>query len=51
MRQGQLLFALVTRAYILLAIRFEEHDLVAVFGDTYRPYRARIPVIVPFIKR
>jgi protein-S-isoprenylcysteine O-methyltransferase Ste14 len=31
----------------LLAIRFEEHDLAAVFGE----YRARIPMIVPLIKR
>ena len=51
MSQGHLLFALETSAYILLAIRFEERDLVAVFGDTLRQYRARIPMIAPFIKR
>jgi methanethiol S-methyltransferase len=51
MTQGHLLFALATTAYILLAIQFEEHDLVAAFGDTYRQYRARTPMLVPFIKR
>jgi len=35
----------------LRAIRFEEHHLVAVFGDTLRQYRARISMIVPLIKR
>ena len=35
----------------LRAIRFEEHDRAAVFGDTLRQYRARIPTIVPCIKR
>jgi protein-S-isoprenylcysteine O-methyltransferase Ste14 len=50
-KPGHLLCALAISAYILLAIRFEEHDLAAVFGDTLRQYRGRIPMIVPFIKR
>src|SRR5678815_3087840 len=36
MSQGRLFFALATTAYILIAIQLEEHDLLNVFGDTYR---------------
>jgi protein-S-isoprenylcysteine O-methyltransferase Ste14 len=49
MTQGHLLFALATTAYILIAIQLEEHDLVAVFGDTYQAYRKRVSMIVPWI--
>lgn len=47
MTVGRLLFAAVTTAYILAAIRFEEHDLITSFGDRYRTYRRRVPMLVP----
>ena len=47
MTAGHLLFTLGTTAYILIAIRFEEHDLVSVFGDTYREYRRHVPMLFP----
>ncbi|MET0230653.1 MAG: methanethiol S-methyltransferase [Rhodanobacteraceae bacterium] len=43
-------FALATTAYILIAIRFEERDLVDEFGDTYRDYRRDVPGLVPFTR-
>jgi protein-S-isoprenylcysteine O-methyltransferase Ste14 len=51
MTRGHLLFALATSGYILIAIQFEEHDLVGYFGETYRRYRERTPMLIPFTRR
>jgi protein-S-isoprenylcysteine O-methyltransferase Ste14 len=49
MSLGHLVFAVGTTAYILIAIQFEEHDLVNDFGDTYRGYQKRVSMILPWI--
>lgn len=51
MTVGHLLFAVVTTIYILVALRFEERDLLGAFGDRYRRYREEVPMFVPRLTR
>jgi methanethiol S-methyltransferase len=51
MSVGHLIFAIMTTAYVLVALQFEEHDLKASLGEPYREYQQRVPMLLPFGKR
>jgi len=51
MTLAHLLFSILTTAYILLAIRWEEKDLASEHGSSYENYRRSVPMLVPFTRR
>lgn len=47
MTAAHFLFAAMATAYILMAIRWEERDLMAFHGGEYARYRAQTPMLIP----
>lgn len=47
MTLGHLFFAIMCTAYIVLAIRWEERDMMAFHGETYRTYRRGVSMLLP----
>lgn len=41
--------AIAATAYIMIGIHFEERNLVRLYGDAYRAYRSRVPMIFPHL--
>ena len=50
MTVAHLAFAIITTVYILLAIQWEEKDLLTALGEDYANYRKTVPMIIPFTK-
>jgi protein-S-isoprenylcysteine O-methyltransferase Ste14 len=46
---AHLVFAIGTTVYMLVAIVFEERDLVRHFGRNYEQYRENVPKLIPRI--
>jgi len=51
MTYGHLLLAAGLSLYMLIAIRYEEHDLVGLFGKDYEDYRQTAGMLTPRLRR
>ncbi len=50
MTVAHLFFAVMTTGYMLVAIQFEENDLIKTFGEKYKEYKQTAPMLIPFTK-
>jgi protein-S-isoprenylcysteine O-methyltransferase Ste14 len=48
---GHLVFAIATTAFILIAIQFEERDMIGVYGEAYEQYRGQVSMLFPIPRR
>jgi methanethiol S-methyltransferase len=50
MTLAHLVFAFATTAYVVLAIQFEERDLLTEHGAAYAEYRRKVPMLLPALR-
>jgi protein-S-isoprenylcysteine O-methyltransferase Ste14 len=50
MTLGHFFFAVATTTYIVIALQFEEKDLLDALGEAYHDYRRRVPMLIPWTK-
>ncbi|WP_338108925.1 hypothetical protein [Pseudomonas haemolytica] len=51
MTVGHLVFALGMSVYLFIGARFEERDLVVLFGERYRSYQSEVGMVVPRLNK
>ncbi|AUP77634.1 methyltransferase family protein [Flavivirga eckloniae] len=51
MTMTHLIFAIALTSYFVIGTLFEERDLKKEFGELYKSYQAKTPMLIPFIKR
>lgn len=51
MTLGHFVFAAAFTVYVLIGIRLEERDLLALYGEAYREYRRRVSMLIPLPRR
>ncbi len=47
MTVGHLIFAITSTLYMIIAIPFEERDLIQHHGDDYQQYKQQVPALIP----
>ena len=50
MTLGRLIFSGGMTLYIVIALQFEERDLLSEHGESYAEYQERVPMLIPFTK-
>jgi protein-S-isoprenylcysteine O-methyltransferase Ste14 len=50
MSVAHLMFAMGMTIYILVAIQYEERDLMDYYGEKYRKYREQVPMLIPMMR-
>jgi protein-S-isoprenylcysteine O-methyltransferase Ste14 len=48
---GHLVFAIATTGYILVGILLEEKDMMNQFGEVYKEYKTKVPMLIPGLRK